>query len=222
MDENISEKLYHKIEGLYERDMEGTKELIIGKYRNPLVEYLKDCEWIFTEKIDGMNIRVVWDGHKVAFYGRTNKAELPKDLVARLESYFGGKENEQIFEQKFGETPIIIYGEGYGAGIQKGGRYRSDKDFIMFDVEINGMYLERESMEEIAMAFGVSVVPVISGMTLEGAITTIRIAGIISTVARGEAVVEAEGLVGVPKQRILDARGNRVIVKILTRDLYQS
>jgi hypothetical protein len=58
---------YHKIEPIFERDMEGNKKLIEGKFRNPLVEYLKDNEWVFTEKIDGTNIRVLWDGHKVSF-----------------------------------------------------------------------------------------------------------------------------------------------------------
>jgi hypothetical protein len=35
-------KEYHKIETLFERDMEGTKKLIKGKFRNECVEYLKD------------------------------------------------------------------------------------------------------------------------------------------------------------------------------------
>ena len=56
-------KEYHKIETIFERDMDGNKKLIEGKFRNPLVEYLKDNEWVFTEKIDGTNIRVFWDGH---------------------------------------------------------------------------------------------------------------------------------------------------------------
>ena len=74
-------KEYHKIETLFERDMEGNKRLIEGKFRNPLVEYLKDNRWQFTEKIDGTNIRVHWDGHQVIFGGRTDAASLPSHLV---------------------------------------------------------------------------------------------------------------------------------------------
>ena len=44
---------YTKIETLFNRDMEGTKKLIEGNFRNETVEYLKDNEWEFTEKIDG-------------------------------------------------------------------------------------------------------------------------------------------------------------------------
>ena len=117
-------KEYHKIDGLYMRE-EATKRLLPGVYRNPAVAYLKDNEWTFTEKIDGTNIRVVWDGHRVAFYGRTDKATIPARLLARLEGLFGGEANEQVFERHFGEKNITLYGEGYGAGIQKsGGDYR--------------------------------------------------------------------------------------------------
>jgi len=51
-------KEYHKIESVFEREMERNKKLIESKFRNPVVEYLKDNEWIFTEKVDGTNIRV--------------------------------------------------------------------------------------------------------------------------------------------------------------------
>ena len=64
---------YNKIETLYERDIEGTKRLIEGQYRNETVEFLKDVPWEFTEKIDGTNIRIHWDGHKVNYGGRTDR-----------------------------------------------------------------------------------------------------------------------------------------------------
>mgnify|MGYP007071629025 FL=1 len=126
---------YHKIETLFERDMEGNKKLIEGKFRSPVVEYLKDNEWIFTEKVDGTNIRVFWDGHKVSFAGRTDSAQIPTFLLTRLEQLFSGNTNEELFEQKFGETPAMLFGEGYGAKIQKGGgNYLDSVDFILFDV----------------------------------------------------------------------------------------
>ena len=33
---------YNKIETLYKRDMEGSKKLLEGEFRNPTVEFLKD------------------------------------------------------------------------------------------------------------------------------------------------------------------------------------
>ena len=44
-------KEYLKIETPFIRS-EGTKKLIEGKFRNPTVEFLKDCTWEWTEKIE--------------------------------------------------------------------------------------------------------------------------------------------------------------------------
>mgnify|MGYP000412235833 FL=1 len=71
---------YLKIETPFNRDNDGTKKMIDGDFRNEAVEFLKDCHWIGTEKIDGTNIGVVWDGHHVSFQGRTERAEIPKML----------------------------------------------------------------------------------------------------------------------------------------------
>ena len=116
-------KEYEKIETVYKRDTEGTKKLIPGEFRNDTVKFLKDLMWIWTEKVDGTNIRVHWDGHKVEFGGRTDRAQIPPHLMARLEELFGGEANAQLFEQTFGERDVILFGEGYGAKIQSGGDY---------------------------------------------------------------------------------------------------
>lgn len=75
---------YHKIETLFERD-EKTKKLIEGKFRNETVRFLKDNMWDFTEKIDGTNIRILWDGHKVTFARKnrqgTNSGRINKQAI---------------------------------------------------------------------------------------------------------------------------------------------
>ena len=141
---------YNKIETLYQRDMEGSKKLLEGKFRNPTVEFLKDNTWQFTEKVDGTNCSVCWDGHTVTFHGRTENAQIPTHLLDYLLATFKTNEAEQIFEEKFGETPVILFGEGYGPKIQKGGAYRSNASFILFDVYIANNYQPRDSVEDIA------------------------------------------------------------------------
>ena len=152
---------YHKIKTIFERDIDGTKKLIEGEYRDKAVEYLKDCEWIFTEKVDGTNIRVMWDGHKVAFAGRTDRAEIPTRMWDVLNNYFRTDEAEQIFEQIFGEQEAILYGEGYGGKIQKGANYKETEDFILFDIEVNGCFYSLEACQSIAKALDIEYVPVI-------------------------------------------------------------
>ena len=61
---------YHKIETVFNRSTDGDKRLIWGDYRNETVKYLADNIWQFTEKIDGTNIRIHWDGHNVEIGGK--------------------------------------------------------------------------------------------------------------------------------------------------------
>lgn len=207
---------YHKIEGLWKRDVD-TRKLIPGEYRNPVVGMLADIHWIFTEKVDGTNIRVIWDGHKVSFAGRTDKAVIPKPLLDRLEERFGGEVAEQIFEEHFGDKQVVLYGEGYGAKIQKGGGlYRKDNDFILFDVKVNGKYLDQVDMAIVAHFLGIETVPVALSGTIEEAIAYVK-SKPLSLLA--EEPKEMEGVVGRPVIGLNDANGNRVIVKIKVRDM---
>lgn len=204
---------YHKIETIFERDMDGSKKLIPGKFRNKTVEFLKDNTWVFTEKIDGTNIRIHWDGHKVEFGGRTERAQIPAPLVHALNMMFGGTDNEEIFEQKFGENDVILFGEGYGAGIQSGGNYRKDVSFILFDVLVGNIFLERENVEDIARTFGIDVVPIVGEGTLDD--------GVAFIMTRPKSTIGSaymEGIVARPKVEMRDRMGRRVIVKIKVRD----
>lgn len=204
---------YNKIDTLYKRDMEGSKRLLEGEFRNPTVEFLKDNIWQFTEKIDGTNIRVHWDGHRVQFGGRTERAEIPAHLLSFLNATFGTSEAEQIFEEKFGETEVILFGEGYGPKIQNGGLYRKDVSFILFDVLISGNYQPRESIEDIAKSFGIDIVPIIFEGTIQEGVDFVKTHP-DSTMG----TAKMEGLVGRPKIEMRDRCGKRVIVKIKWED----
>lgn len=209
-------KEYHKIETVFNRDITGTKKLIPGSYRNETVGMLKGIRWIWTEKVDGTNIRIHWDGYKVEFGGRTERAQIPSDLVNYLNEKFCGEETEELFEQKFGESDVILFGEGYGRKIQKvGSLYRPDDvSFILFDVCIDDIWLERESVEDIAQAFGVDVVPVVGTGTIEQAIDFVR----NRPVSAINANAPMEGVVARPEHEVLDRMGRRVIVKIKVND----
>lgn len=209
---------YEKIETLYVRDTNGTKKLIEGQFRDHTVEFLAPCEWIWTEKIDGTNIRVYWDGHIVTFGGRTDNAAIPAELVARLNELFSGETNAQMFEQMFGDKEVILFGEGYGRKIQKGGgNYISDGvDFILFDVFIGGNYLSRENVEAIAKAMNIKVVPIVGRGNLFKAVDYVK-SHPMSTIA--ERCCEMEGVVCKPKMEMHDRCGNRLIVKIKWSDM---
>ena len=208
---------YLKIETVFNRDVNGTKKLITGDWRDDTVEYLSDLDWIWTEKIDGTNIGVVWDGHKVSFQGRTEKADIPKHLKAKLEELFSTNEAEELFEQLFGEKEVILFGEGYGHKIQAvGDLYKSEgPDFILFDIYMptNDLYLKRDAVESIAKSFGIDVVPVIGVGPLINAITYVKTKP-QSTIG----TAPMEGLVCRPFIELRNREGNRVIVKIKVKD----
>ena len=204
---------YPKIETIFNRDTEGTKKLIFGTYRDETVKYLRFNNWQFTEKIDGTNISVEWDGHAVSFHGRTERAQIPKHLLEYLEKTFLTTEAEELFEQTYGDKNVILYGEGYGAKIQNGGNYRSDVSFILFDVLIGDNWQEREWVEKTAKMFGIDVVPVVFVGSLEEGIDYVM-EHHPSTI--GTAMME--GIVGRPMVEMRDRLGKRIIVKIKWED----
>ena len=204
---------YNKIETLFNRDIEGSKRLIEGDYRSEAVKFLKDATWQFTEKIDGTNIRVMWDGHKIAYGGRTERASIPAHLMNKRIELFGNDETEQLFEQIFGEREVILFGEGYGVKIQNGGLYRPDVSFILFDVMINGNYQSRECVEMTAKQFNLEIVPILFEGTLDDGVSYVK-SKPMSTIGKAP----MEGLVARPKVELNDRCGNRLIVKIKVKD----
>lgn len=206
-------KQYEKIETVFCRDMNGTKRLILNNYRNLTIAYLKDNMWLFTEKVDGTNIRVHWDGHKVEFGERTDKAQIPGHLLNKLNEMFVTTEAEELFEQTWGDKDVILFGEGYGPKIQNGGDYRSDVSFILFDVLVGDNYQEREWVEKTAQMFNIDVVPIVLTGTIQDGIDYVM-KHPQSTM--GTAMME--GIVGRPMIELRDRRGERVIVKIKWED----
>ena len=125
---------YHKIQSIFKRDMTSKrKTLIDGAWTLPEFEYLAGNVWTFTEKVDGTNIRVIFKDGVVTFGGRTEDAQIPAQLVCRLNERF--LPLSEKLGDVFADGSAVLYGEGYGAKIQKGGgNYRADQDFVLFDV----------------------------------------------------------------------------------------
>ena len=221
---------YHKIETLFDRD--ANFGVMVDKLRMPVYGSFK--LWHVTEKIDGTNIRVILnlDG-TVTLGGKTDNASLPADLVTYLHATFTPEKMKNCFWHYAGpeEAPVkaILYGEGYGAGIQKGGNYRKDKSFRLFDVVVMGLsgdreipnWLDWENVEDVAQKLGIKTVPFCGFWTLEQIIANVK-EGVPSNVAiedsGNSAYAMAEGIVGRTLQPLFDHRGKRIILKLKTSD----
>ena len=199
---------YPKIENLYIRD-ELTHKVQPGNWRLPEFEYLATNQWLFTEKVDGTNVRVMWDGTRVTFGGRTDAAQMPTFLLSRLQDLFP--------PEKLGihTGPVCLYGEGYGAKIQKGGgNYKADGvDFVLFDVRVGEWWLRWEDTVEVGVELGVDVVPRLGVGTLHEA-TAIVQGGLESHWGK----FPAEGLVVRPLVDLKTRAGHRIIGKLKTAD----
>ena len=201
-------KPYHKIETLLERGHDFKVQP--GQWRAPEFEYLRDCCWVFTEKVDGTNVRVMWHGDTVNVSGRTDNAQMPPHLLKKLA--------ELLPAEKFAAASLpelCLYGEGFGAKIQKGGdNYIADGcSFVLFDVRVGEVWLERENVGDIAGKLGIDVVPIVGRGTLPAAIEVAH-KGFFSH--WGD--FPAEGLVVRPLVELYVRQGRRIIGKIKARD----
>lgn len=189
---------------------------------------------------------VVWDdpmepctvkgaAFSVDYKGKTDNANIHPNLLKHLTDTYpaekvlaalGLKDFIPVEEwadhkwQSIDDIPqrYTIYGEGYGAKIQKaGGNYLSQSNgFIVFDVKVDDLYLLCSARDEIAQKLDAPVVPFIGMMTLDEAIQYVR-TGFKSRIAENPDFM-AEGLVIRNELGMKTRRGERIITKLKTCD----
>jgi len=213
---------YHKIETMFERGE--NFNVIEDKLRNPVYGTIK--VWRASEKLDGTNIRVylLKDG-TTKIRGRSDNADIKGDLIDWIQKNMPVEKLKEIFwkPNKDGiiePVDVCLYGEGLGAGIQKGGGdYSKEKVFILFDVLVSEKWwLDYDAIIEIAGKLGIKHAPDLGIMTLEEIIEKVKI-GMLSVLAKENGIErESEGIVARPIENLFDKRMNRVIIKIKSVD----
>jgi hypothetical protein len=214
----LKHRTYCKINTLYKRDEKG--KIILGDFSRPEFEYLHNLPWIAYEKIDGTNMSYYWDGHTLEIHGKTENASIPPHLYKKMESLVTKEMMEKVFPLKYDEAGneipmlVIIYGEGYGSKIQKGGgRYISnDVNFRVFDINIDNWWLELDDVKDICDKLNLEMAVPYGELTIEEAEKMV-IKGFNSTISEDETLI-AEGLVLRPKVQLFNKRGERIMVKI--------
>jgi hypothetical protein len=219
---------YPKINGLYKRGEKGA--ILPDQYARPEFEFLLDVPWLWTEKVDGTNIRLGKDFDRsrtdeASRYigGRTDRAQIPPDLLAHLQELQDGFPWFDAFhEAADAGAAVTLYGEGYGARIQKGGgNYIPDGvDFVLFDVKVGDFWLTRENVEDVGAKLGIDVVPLVEFngdrwatiATAESFVKDDRFK------SRWPGVERPEGLVGRPHVPLFTNRGDRITTKIKWKD----
>lgn len=208
---------YPKIDTLFERDEQFR---VTDTLKRPV--FADISKWIVTEKVDGTNIRVsmTFGEPSVQIGGRSDNAQLHSELVAYLAKTFTPETFGKLFltDTQPG-TSITLFGEGYGAGIQKGAAYSATKSFILFDALILhgdvAAWQDDARVSIFADTLGIKRVPILGEWPLNEIVGRVR-EGLPSLVAMGHC--EMEGVVARTREPLFDARGHRLILKLKTCD----
>ena len=219
---------YHKINALYNRwrkDLDPIETLPLnkkygdfkdGEFAQSEFEYLFNNQWIWSEKLDGTNIRIYanWSEqygiHTFEVKGKDENSSTPKDLLEWIKNWI--YENSQIVSDLFAAEDIILYGEGVGTKIQKVGHNFGSQHFKLFDVYINGFWLQKDDVLDIANKLSLDT-PITWIGTIQDAIDKVKTLPVSSF---GNFTIE--GYVGQPIVRLNDAKQKRIVTKIKVCD----
>lgn len=182
-----------------------------------------------TEKVDGTNLNIVYDGNHIQYTGHTDKTNWNPEVEEWIKSKFKTTEFEQLCEQLFGEHEIKLCGELIGPKIQNNFYKLEDYKFILFDIHNNtsNTWWKRGIVEEIAKELDLDIVPLIGGTNLIDLSDENKnsLRGWTHVLQNGEFKsrinedIEIEGFVVRPLMEILKANGERVIYKIKIKDI---
>lgn len=224
---------YGKTYNVWKRD-ETTHRLIPNRWTLPEFEYLRDCKWSFTEKIDGTNMRlilhpggiqpIIRDGFmrdekvraRFELKGRSDKASVHGSLLDWLRGWkdFVRPQVDELLD----EEPMCIYGEGCGAGIQGGAQHYGEMHFRAFAIKVGRWWLKPEAIDDICRKLHLRQAPHILSGTLMDGIEKVE-SGLRTMIGPNPGVFVAEGLIGVPEVPLLRRDGSRLVVKLKTKDL---
>jgi hypothetical protein len=140
---------YPKINTLYKRTIEKPCTIIPGDYRDEI--YPNICLWDVYEKVDGTNIRITFSEDELIIRGKTDNADLSRELIENIKDLLPLDRLNTILPQLKPHT-ITLFGEGYGRNIQNpaGSLYRPDMSFILFDIKIGHWWLDSKKVAAIS------------------------------------------------------------------------
>ena len=221
---------YHKIQSLFKRTPKG--KIIHGDWAVPEIGYLANCEWEFTEQIEGTNVVIHHEFDHVeqhchtTIQGRTSAAQLHPELTKAINERL-----ESGLSKAIGGTngAVTFYGEGVGEKVNGSGKYLNRYDIVIFDIKIGDYWLDYDNVDDICNKLGWIHTPRLGAGTIQDAIDIVSSG--LTWDSNGKMTrwgsgglqskfgsFEAEGIVARPAVQMFDRQGNRIIAKIKARD----
>lgn len=205
----------HRYKLLVPRFLAHAEEYLDEVYCHPLVALLAQTEWNVRRKLNGQNIRIYWDGNQALWNGKTDDFSCDTDFTNYMNNTF----IEELFEEHFGrDKQVYIFAEKMGPKTQGNELQLDEEQVIIYDVCINGYWLDRHAVECVAEYFKVKTCYDYMGPNLLN--RTWMLTDIIRMVATGK-IKDWEGIVATPKVECQDREGQRVIVKVKNKDYFR-
>lgn len=223
---------YPKTSNLFLRDPDDIKKLVVGTLDEETEPFAQVGKWHLTEKIDGTNIRLCLnygEGSAVKVLGRSDNANLPGKGDRFVESALPSitaTDMEMALREIDPEgyaSGMIVYGEGFGPGIQKGGGAYSDHmEFAAFDVltlaqDREPLWRSWRDVVTVCDVLGLNTVPVLSDAADIEQITSFVQQAPRSLLNDHEALME--GVVARTDPYLYTSRGRRVKFKLKVADI---
>jgi len=208
---------YPKIETCFNRD----KKFKVDENSIRLPEINNIKRWLVTEKIDGTSGRVIYDPNvgKVFYGGRTDRSDKNSyerlGIAKLLEEKFTLEKMREVFPDRV----VTIFMEYYGEKINSSGNLRKGVSFRIFDVQVGDLWLEWESVKDIASKFEVKTVPEYGVVSFEEAVEIAKTCtSIVAQEEIGRDDIPAEGIVCRTVPLLLQRNGKRLMFKLKKKD----
>jgi len=141
---------------------------------------LKDEKFIVQEKIHGANVQLIFDNGEFSHVGSRNGIIEPGTKFYNVwEAIEKLKTETELFpfiSECFPNQSVILYGELFGGGVQKGVWYGKEQRILFFDMAIDGKLLPCcdfecillfEGLTDIAVPNVVGIIPLDEALNLD-------------------------------------------------------
>jgi len=203
---------YPKIQSVFKRTED---KLFLPVFRHPVFEYLYDADWSIAEKMDGVNVRVFWDGEAVSFAGRSANSSFNQAQLAYLHTVFP-------VEKFFGLDACYLFGEMVGKDCHTNRYLLQTVEFFLFDsFQLSSQSWQSEdTLTMFAERFGIRQPAKIEHILTLREIVEISYLNFGNPTSESFPRIPCEGIILRPLTPLFLAHGERVITKMKYADKF--
>ena len=185
---------------------------------------LETCKYVIQEKIHGSNFQIIISKDDSVSYGKRTSSLQPTEKFYEYQSVVSKSSIQNLITEikktcpytNLTNTHITLYGELFGANIQKGISYGQERKILFYDISIDGSLMAPIVLYDLfnlidAKEYIVPTLDIVSGLkdAMEYNIEFNSKAGINNGISTDEENI-CEGVVIKPYEKIYFLRGNNL------------